>query len=177
MGFKTGRILKSDIFKPIELNEGNVQAIFNRCLVNKNSKNISTTILFSEIMGYSKENEVVINFDKDILLENKSNIEYLYGQLNVIHTEANKRKRLSVNDFKTDYVGNVWSQSKSSLLELLYLGINSVSSLGYPFSKVDGDTTIISRDIKPTLSPKDPNFPAWWEEHKSEWEEAPKKEN
>ena len=29
--------------------------------------------------------------------------------------------------------------------------------------------------IKPTLSPKDPNFPAWWEAHKSEWEE-PKKD-
>lgn len=24
---------------------------------------------------------------------------------------------------------------------------------------------------KPTLSPKAPNFPAWWEAHKAEWEQ------
>ena len=24
--------------------------------------------------------------------------------------------------------------------------------------------------LTPTLSPKDPAFPAWWEAHKSEWE-------
>ncbi|WP_298736348.1 hypothetical protein [uncultured Subdoligranulum sp.] len=23
--------------------------------------------------------------------------------------------------------------------------------------------------LKPTFSPKDPNFPAWWEAHKAEW--------
>ena len=38
------------------------------------------------------------------------------------------------------------------------------------FSKKYNDTTIISSDITPTLSPKDPAFPAWWETHKSEWE-------
>ena len=26
-------------------------------------------------------------------------------------------------------------------------------------------------NITPTLSPKDPAFPAWWEAHKGEWEE------
>ena len=25
--------------------------------------------------------------------------------------------------------------------------------------------------VKPTLSPKDPAFPAWWEAHKAEWED------
>ena len=25
-------------------------------------------------------------------------------------------------------------------------------------------------NITPTLSPKDPAFPAWWEQHKAEWE-------
>ncbi len=25
--------------------------------------------------------------------------------------------------------------------------------------------------LNPTLSPRDPNFPAWWEEHKAEWEQ------
>ena len=26
------------------------------------------------------------------------------------------------------------------------------------------------KQVRPTLSPKDPNFPAWWEAHKAEWE-------
>lgn len=38
------------------------------------------------------------------------------------------------------------------------------------FLDISNDTTIISSDITPTLSPKDPAFPAWWETHKSEWE-------
>ena len=38
------------------------------------------------------------------------------------------------------------------------------------FLDISNDTTIISSDITPTLSPKDPAFPAWWETHKSEGE-------
>ena len=72
--------------------------------------------------------------------------------------------------FKTAYQGTIWAQSKSSLLELLYLGCNSALGLGYRFSKKYNDTTIISSDITPTLSPKDTAFPAWWEKHKAEWE-------
>lgn len=34
---------------------------------------------------------------------------------------------------------------------------------------------MISISITPTLSPKDPNFPEWWEQHKAEWE-TPEKE-
>jgi hypothetical protein len=35
-------------FKPIELCEGNVQAIFNRCIASKNSTDIIGPILFSK---------------------------------------------------------------------------------------------------------------------------------
>lgn len=59
-------------------------------------------------------------------------------------------------------------------MEFLYLGCNNGVSLMYPFSKQDKDTTIISKDIKPTLSPKAPNFPQWWEQHKAEWETSEK---
>lgn len=162
-------------FRPIDLNEGNVQAIFNRCLRKEDSKEITRTTLFSTVLGYAPEDEIEIAFDKNVLLENEQSIRYLYGQLKTVHTAESKTKRLSVNDFKTTYQDKIWSQSKSSLLELLYLGCNSALGLGYRFSKKDNNTTRISSDIKPTLSPKDPNFPVWWEEHKSEWEE-PKKE-
>ena len=32
------------------------------------------------------------------------------------------------------------------------------------------DTARFLKQVRPTLSPKDPAFPAWWEAHKSEWE-------
>ena len=33
------------------------------------------------------------------------------------------------------------------------------------------DTARFLKQVRPTLSPKDPNFPAWWEAHKAEWEQ------
>ena len=161
-------ILKS--FTPLELNEGNVQAIFNRCLRKEGSKEITRTILFPTLLGYDEKDEIEIAFDKNVLLENEKNIRYLYGQLKVVHTAESKTNCLSLNDFKTAYQGTIWAQSKSSLLDLLYLGCNSALGLGYRFSKKENDTTRLSSDITPTLSPKDPAFPAWWEAHKAEWE-------
>lgn len=163
-------------FKPQELNEGNVQAIFNRCLKNDNSKEVTRTALFTTLLGYSPEDEIVIAFDKNALLANVQNIRYLYGQLKSVHKVDRETKRISINDFKTTYQDALWTQNKSCLLELLYLGSNSILALTAPFSKKNNNTTSISNDVKPTLSPKDPNFPEWWEKHKSEWEE-PKKES
>ena len=125
-------------------------------------------------MGYSPEDELVVEFDNSILLENKLNIRYLYGQLNAVHASKNKLQKLSINDLKTNYTGTVWSQSKATLLELLYLGCTDTLNLCDPFSKKNIDTTMISTSIVPTLSPKDSNFPEWWEKHKSEWEDRKK---
>lgn len=166
---------ESNKFKPQELNEGNVQAIFNRCLANKDTRNISRAQLFLINMGYQGKEDVPIHFDKDSLIKNKLNIEYLYGQLNSVHAGTHYKENLSISDFNRDYTGNIWSQNKAILLELLYLATTSDVPIIVPFSKQNNDTTRISRTIRPTLSPKDPNFPAWWEEHKSEWE-GPKKE-
>lgn len=57
------------------------------------------------------------------------------------------------------------------MMQLFHLGI--ASDIIYPFSK-EGNS-IFKKVVKPTLSPKDPNFPTWWEQHKKEWEE-PKKD-
>lgn len=162
------KVLKS--FTPVDLNGGNVQAIFDRCLRKENSKDIAKAVLVSRIMGYSKEEELIVDFDRAALLENEKNIRYLYGQLSAIHTGKGLKNRLSMADFSTNYQGNVWNLSEADVLELLYLGCNSAVALSYPFSKADNDTTVISKDIKPTFSPKDPNFPEWWEQHKAEWE-------
>lgn len=173
-----GRISKSDMakfkligFKPPDLNEGNVQTIFNRCLIKAESKEICRTILFPTQLGYSAEDTLEVQFDKDALLKNEKNIRYLYGQLAVVHSGKCRTERVAFNEFAERYQNHIWSNSKVSLMWLCYLGCNKEIPLMYPFSKKDGDTTILSKAIKPTLSPKDPNFPAWWEAHKSEWEE------
>lgn len=58
------------------------------------------------------------------------------------------------------------------LMEFLHLGaVTTIFSHFYLQKDVSAQIFL----PKPTLSPKDPNFPAWWEKHKSEWEE-PKKE-
>lgn len=66
-------------FAPLELDEINVQAIFNRCLAKKDTMSIARSQLFLINMGYGGNEDVPIHFDKDLLLKNKRNIEYLYG--------------------------------------------------------------------------------------------------
>lgn len=155
----------------VDLNEGEVQAIFNRCLAKEESKEITRTALFSTLLGYSEQEEIVLEFDQAALSQNKKSIEYLYGQLSVVHTEKGLKNRLATADFSENYQGKLWHSNETSLLQLLYLGCNSTVPLMYPFSKKDHDTTILSDALTPTLSPKDLNFPAWWEAHKGEWEQ------
>ena len=144
MGFLNKKpIIKSEGFRPLELNEGNVQAIFNRCLAKEGTpkENISKSILFSRTMGYNPRDELVINFDKKTLHANKQSIDYLYGQLMLSHQKT----------------------------ELLHLGsTNETDKISIFNAKTN--TAELNLTQIPTLSPKDPAFPAWWEAHKSEWE-------
>ena len=155
-------------FKPLELNEGNVQAIFNRCLATNATpkEDISKSIIFSRIRGYTPEDEIAFRFDRKQLLDNKKNIHYLYGQLKNTHQQ---KSTLSLDEAFYNYSRIKWADSKSHLLELLYLGSTNENLFIAPFDAKTNSTTFISKSIKPTLSPKDPNFPAWWEEHKAEW--------
>ena len=165
---------KDDGFQPLELTEANVQAIFNRCLATFESKERIPVVLFPVMFGYKPEDEILIQFDKQILLKNIKNIDYLYGQLNEVHkigsAHSKQRKGMSIEDFLTLYTGSTWTTDKGSLLKFLYLGCNDEHNLIKPFNKKYNGTDM-SMNIKPTLSPRDPNFPAWWEAHKGEWED------
>ena len=71
------------------------------------------------------------------------------------------------------YTNETWTKNGGTLSALLSLAF----ARGYcmPFTKENGEASAeFLRSIKPTLSPKDPNFPAWWEKHKSEWEDKKK---
>ena len=64
MGFLNKKpIIKTEGFHPIDLNEGNVQAIFNRCLATKDSVDFIGATLFTKEAGFS-ENSKQIVFDK-----------------------------------------------------------------------------------------------------------------
>ena len=158
----------SNQFKPQELNEANVQAIFHRCLPVPGCPEVSCE-LFPPVLGYSsKDYRSTYGFDEKAIGANKKNIQYLFGQLHSVHI---KKDVLTMDDFSKSYLGETWVSDKAYLLELLYLGNCSGVDLIHPFNARKNDTTRLAQPIKPTLSPKDPAFPAWWEAHKGEWED------
>ena len=161
----------SNQFKPQELNEENVQAIFNRCLAEiEDRKTTTLATLFPPELGYEDDPDAQVLFQTDALLQNKKNIEYLYGQLKEVHDETPVR-RVSFWDFSVAYSGKPWIQEEQAVLQLLYLGVNYHLLLIEPFwAKNDTSRVFKEKPVKPTLSPKDPAFPAGWEEHKTEWE-------
>ena len=73
-------------FKPQELNEANVQAIFNRCLAKEGEGNLTyAQVLMPELSGKQSD---LIRFSKERIKANSKNISYLYGQLKGVHLQA-----------------------------------------------------------------------------------------
>lgn len=159
-------------FEPQELNEGNVQAIFNRCLAKEDTpkEKETTGVLFSRTTGFSGKDVKIICFNRDKLLVNKKNIEYLLGQLKAVHNSNGNDVKLPLADITKRYDGTLWTGDTDPLFKLGYLGVVPEISLINPVLAKDR-STVISGKVTPTLSPKDPNFPAWWEAHKGEWED------
>lgn len=156
----------SNQFSPRELCEGEVQAIFNRCLAKEDSRETTGSCLFNRALGYEKE-DTGISFEKAQIAANHKSILYLFGQLRSVHTQESV---LKTKMFSENYQGGVWTEEKASILQLLYLGSSEDFRILNPFvAKWDGTTLLVP--VKPTLSPKDPAFPAWWEAHKAEWEQ------
>lgn len=152
-------------FEPLELTEGNVQTIFNRCIAKEGITEKISSILYYKELGYEKE-DLGVAFDKNALIQNRKNIEYLYGQVASVHENQSILKEA---DFAKTYSGRLWTEDRASIIQLIYLGISKPIKLLTLFNVEVGGTALYV-PITPTLSPKDPNFPAWWEAHKGEWE-------
>lgn len=156
-------ILKS--FTPLELNEANVQAIFNRCLATDDIPNadVQLSILFEKVMGYDEDSKPMA-FRKSTVEQNKKNVLYLIGQLNSVHQGS---REITAKESIYKYDGEKWTSETVTIMMLYHLA-RAAGGIS-PFMKkynVANTEPIVS----PTLSPKDPAFPAWWEAHKSEWE-------
>ena len=152
-------------FKPQELNEANVQAIFNRCLAKPETTEKVSSILYYKELGCEKE-DLGVAFDKNALIANRKNIEYLYGQIASVHESQSVLKE---TDFAKTYSGHLWTEDNAPMMQLIYLGISEAVKLLTLFNAA-ADGTALYAPVTPTLSPKDPAFPAWWEAHKAEWE-------
>ena len=107
----------SNQFKPQELNEENVQAIFNRCLTYNDDAPYLISDVFSPLLGYEVGNARL--FDKEAILKNKQTIRYLFGQLAGVHEG---KKSLTKSDFLMSYRNTRWTENEKALLDLLYLG-------------------------------------------------------
>ena len=73
----------------------------------------------------------------------------------------------SLKDVFKKYDGTSWSDKRVSPIYLLHLGI-AAGAITPPNLKLKA--CIFSDDLRETLSPKDPDFPEWWEYNKSKWE-------
>lgn len=163
MGFKS-RLQDINKFKPMELSEDSVQAIFNRCLAKENTPKDSI-IQAKIVSGEPALGDLELSFDKNTIQANRRNIEYLYGQLNCIRRRASE---LTVIDPDFPYFGEFRPLGTETGMKFILLG-TAAGIIETFHMKKDGAQFL--RQVCPTLSPKDPNFPAWWEAHKAEWED------
>ena len=149
-----------------ELNEGNVQAIFNRCLATKDTPNadVQLSVLFKKVMGYDKDSDPMA-FCKSKIEQNKKNILYLMGQLDSVHRGS---RIITAKESIFRYDGKQWATDNAIIMELYHI-IEAAGGID-PFIQAANHANA-KPIVVPTLSPKDPNFPAWWEAHKGEWED------
>ena len=77
-------------FTPLELNEGNVQAIFNRCLATEDEKETFDKSFCCQILKPSLTNktsdEVILSREK--VEQNRLNIKFMFGQILNIHGDC-----------------------------------------------------------------------------------------
>ena len=147
----------------LDLNEANVQAIFQRCLKTAETNEIEYAVLFRKEFGYEKT-ENPVHFDLEKINTNKQTIKYLFGQVQIVH-----RNEFSITEEKaaTRYDGTKWTSNHGFLMMFLHLAAGA--HIMGPFI-ADGQKASTVK-LSPTLSPKDPAFPAWWEQHRAEWED------
>ena len=156
----------SNQFKPQELNEANVQAIFNRCLAKEGEDFYNVQVVGSEL---SKNPSDIVRLSGEKMEKNDQNIRYLLGQLKTIHLPDVKAITLQEGFFRYD--NHVWTKDFNFLFQLYALALGCVYFRGFSQTKDGNITSLIDYNrCTPPLSPKDPAFPVWWEQHKSEWE-------
>lgn len=150
------------------LEESTIQELFLRCLATKDTTEYLKSVLYQKEWGHEEDSAPIL-FDKKKVIENFKKIRYLYGQLFTTHKHSNTINTTPGNPHNSsiNYKGEIWTDRNGVLMQFFHLGV--VSDTIYPFT-LKGNSGFKDIDIQPTLSPKDPDFSQWWEEHKVEWE-------
>ena len=117
-------------------------------------------VLFQRDSGYDEDSKPVY-FSKGRPEQNRKTL----GQLKTVHENDLKLTSATAID---RYDGVKWTTDTVKLMELFHLG--EATHAIQPFTKQSNTAHIARLLVTPTLSPKDPSFPAWWAEHKAEWE-------
>ena len=184
---KYAKKIEEQDFRPIDLNEDNVRAIFERCLAGDSTTEYIKSVLYhkerdyltdsdlteeltkelNEKLWYTRSDHLIL-FDKNALLDNLKNIRYLYGQLIAVHRDTNSIHTDEDSDSSVmkNYQSKIWTMNKGTLLQFFHLGVGSNTIDSFTRRGNSG----FKYKIPATLSPKDPAFPAWGEQHKAEWE-------
>ncbi len=157
-----------DKFRPQILDESTVQTYFNNCLATAETTREDTFIysLFTQKNGFDSDTKP-ISYSKSNIAKHKKSIRYLLGQVENTHT---RELNIKITDLAKLYTGKQWTDNSGILTEFAILC--AISGSVYSFEREGNDAcSIIQQIVKPALSPEDPNFESWWEEHKSEWED------
>lgn len=156
----------TNTFKPVELNERNVKAIFKKCLADEN--NISQGVYYARVLNEEtsgKESDL-IRFSKGMVKAYTPSIRYLLGQIKAFHRST---ETFALEEGFLRYDDVFWTKDYDVLFKLYALGLSSASITNF----APLENLLVSAknpECTPTLSTRDPNYAAWWEEHKGEWE-------
>ena len=160
-------------FRPIELTEGNVNAIYRRCSASENtaSDDIVMNYLFLKKAGF-ENNSGSFYMSKSQLQKNRNEILYLLGQLYDVHVTEDgfiylKNCSLNYNKlpwFETSDVDAV----QKTIYNLISLGTTAVDDNGTPLMSniIKEKGACAAAYIMPTFSPTDPKFEEWSQSEK-----------
>ena len=139
----------------LDLNEESIKKLFTHCTATKDSnpENVISTNFVEKSSGYTIPD---MYFLKD-RIKNKSNtILYLLGQLKPVHSLS---PIMSLSDGFYKYDNTIWTKNKMLLFSLYYMG--SAADIFPQFGNSSKGLIALLADfpeLKPTLSPNDPNF-------------------
>ena len=122
-----------DKHTPIELNEENVMNIYNECLFDDSVPDVDySDILPTKIFSEAScgQDSPIIVFSKSKIEKYYTDIEYMYGQLLLSHTEAD---RIYPESGAVTYKNKTWTADNSKLMAFYYLGVasNMIPSFGF----------------------------------------------
>ncbi len=160
---------KEDMF---DLNEENVKNIFKYCMATtRTPKELFVT--HSVFAENCQTNIQKLPFDKVRLQEMKGAINFMLGQLLVVHF---KFRILNPHEGYIKYTGKNWTENRAALFSLYYLGVATSQLPQFePSSTKEGafDSPIHTQtSLMPTISPNDEKFEKWLlsENEKIEWQ-------